>query len=69
MRSRTPAARRAETLAWEKPARATDLLLSVAFPKGGGAIRRMGEKLSVDAATAPDDGRNVACLECRRRIA
>ncbi|HEY6315369.1 MAG TPA: SpvB/TcaC N-terminal domain-containing protein [Streptosporangiaceae bacterium] len=32
-------------------ARATDLLPSVSAPKGGGAIRDLGEKFSVDAAT------------------
>lgn len=35
----------------EKPKRAADLLPSVSLPKGGGAIRGMGEKFSVNAAT------------------
>src|SRR5579864_9552256 len=34
-----------------KLAHATDLLPSVSVPKGGGAIRGLGEKFSVDAAT------------------
>lgn len=35
----------------EKPARATDLLPAVSPPKGGGAIRDLGEKFSVSPAT------------------
>ncbi len=37
------------TAEWEKPPRAADLLPSVTLPKGGGAIRGMGEKFSVNA--------------------
>src|SRR5580658_6567315 len=35
----------------QKPQRTADLLPSVTVPKGGGAIRGLDEKLSVDAAT------------------
>jgi RHS repeat-associated protein len=47
---RAPAQSRADSPEAEKPGRTGDLLPSVTLPKGGGAIRGLGEKFSVNAA-------------------